>query len=104
MNLLQELNKWLVVTMFIITEVDDLESFYHGRDSRALHYEIDEAGEVMNGYFAETYQANALEEDWLGERCKSGRNKTKTFEIISRQKGNDVQDRFGWKTIHLELC
>ena len=104
MNLLQELNQWLVVTIFIITEADDLESFYHDRDSWVLHYHIDEAGEVTKVYFAETHHVNALEEDWLGERCKSGRNKTKMFEIMDRQKGNDVQDRFGWKAIHLELC
>ena len=65
MNMLQELNKWLLVEIFIITEAD-LESFYHDRDSWALHYHIDEVGEVTRGYFAQTHQVNALEEDRLG--------------------------------------
>ena len=89
MNLPQELNKWLVVTKFIITGAY-LESFYNLRDSWALNYHINELGEVTRGYFAETHDANALEGDWLGEKRKSGRNKTKMFEIVGRQTGNDV--------------
>ena len=65
MYLLQELEKWLVVTRYVKIQAY-FDSFYPGPDSWALDYHIDEVGKAARGYFAHTHQANALEEDWLG--------------------------------------
>ena len=65
MYLLQELEKWLVVTRFVKIRAY-LEPFSYDRDSWTLNYHIDEVKEVIRAYSAYTHQANALEEDWLG--------------------------------------